>query len=186
MSVEYWAHILAAIFSTLEIDSRGRHGTLAQAHRPGNACRLGGMTHINNLRSRSKCSQIPAGVYDPGRERIIFQRCNSAINRKALSNASQINDQPAAESNVVFIVENDVAPAPATTKPRVRSRKIIPFHELPGHCYVENAIAFTSKFLCGFQNAPCPWIDFDRSALRVANHSDHIASRFVIIHSSLE
>jgi len=26
--------------------------------------------------------------------------------------ASQINDQPAAESNVVFIVENDVAPAP--------------------------------------------------------------------------
>src|SRR5437870_5404700 len=154
MSVEYWAHILAAIFSTLEIDSRGRHGTLAQAHRPGNAYRLGGMTHINNLRSRSKCSQITAGVYDSGRDRIIFQHCNSAINRKATSvasainrkafaTASQIKAQPAAEVNVVFIVENDVAPAPATTKPRVRSRKIIPFHELPGHCDVENAIAFT-------------------------------------------
>src|SRR5947208_6001512 len=150
MSVEYWAHILAAIFSTLEIDSRGRHGTLAQAHRPGNACRLGGMTHINNLRSRSKCSQITAGVYDSGRDRIIFQRCNSAINRKALSNASQINDQPAAESNVVFIVENDVAPASATAKPSVRTRKIIPLHQLPIHRYVENANAFTLILLCVF------------------------------------
>src|SRR5438874_9184664 len=130
MSVEYWAHILAAIFSTLEIDSRGRHGTLAQTHRPGNACRLGGMTHINNLRRRSKCSQITPGVYESGRDTIIFQRCNSAINRKALGYSSQINNHGVAESNLVFIVENDVAPASPAAKPRVRFRKIIPFHQL--------------------------------------------------------
>jgi len=34
-------------------------------------------------------------------------------------------------------------PAYATAKSPIRPRKIIPFHELPGHRDVENAIAFT-------------------------------------------
>src|SRR6266480_2796138 len=90
-----------------------------------------------------------------------------------------------AESNVVFIVENDVAPAYATAKPRVGSRKKIPFHQLPGHRDVENAIAFTRKFLCGFQNAPGPWMNFDRAARSMAIHSRDIAGRIVKTHQPL-
>jgi hypothetical protein len=140
------------------------------------------MTHINNFRPRSKRSQITASIYDSGRDGIIFQGSNSTINRKALGNASQINDHAAAESNAVFIVENDVAPAAATAKPRVNSRKIIPFHELPRHRDVENAIAFTRKLLRGLQNAPCPWMNFDRPMRSVAIHSRDIAGRIVKTH----
>src|SRR5947209_1436409 len=103
------------------------------------------MAHIHKFRRRSKRSQVTASIYDSGRDGFIFQGSNSTINRKPLGNASQINDHAAADSNVVFIVENDVAPAAATAEPRVSSRKIIPFHELPGHRNVENAIAFTRK-----------------------------------------
>jgi hypothetical protein len=99
--IKQWAHILAPKFSPPKIDSRGRHGTLAQPHGSGNACRLGRMAHMNELRSRSKNSQVTASVYDSGRDAMIFEGFNSTVNREAFGDTSQVNDHPPAESNVV-------------------------------------------------------------------------------------
>ena len=111
---------------------------------------------MNKLRCRSKHSQIPPGIYDSGDDAIILQGFNSTIDGKTFGDASKIDNQPPSESNVAFVVENDVAPAPATAKPFTRFRKIVPLHELSANRDVENAIAFARKFLRTFQNAPCP------------------------------
>ena len=91
----------------------------------------------------------------------------TSVQRKAIEQASSVrvlHDEQQVwrvSGGGWFIVENDVAPASATAKPRVGSRKKIPFHQLPGHRDVENAIALARKFLGAFQNAPRPWMNFD-------------------------
>jgi hypothetical protein len=84
--------MLAAKFSTPEIDPRSRHGAFAQSHRSGNAFWLGRVAHMNKMRTRSKYSQIAAGVYDSSRNAIIFQGLNSTIDRVAFGDASEINN----------------------------------------------------------------------------------------------
>jgi hypothetical protein len=100
------------------------------------------MAQMNKLRCRSKRSQIPPGIYDSGNDAIMLQGFNSTIDCKTFGDASKIDNQRPVESNVAFVVENDVAPAPATAKPFTRFRKIGPLHELSANGNIENPIAF--------------------------------------------
>src|SRR6266540_3513080 len=81
--------MLAAMFSTREINSGGRQGTFAQSDYSGNTSGLRGMTHINKLRCRSKRSQIPAGVDDSGHNSSIFQSLDGAIDRKTFGDPAK-------------------------------------------------------------------------------------------------
>jgi hypothetical protein len=48
------------------------------------------MAHMNDLRSRSKNSQVTASVYDSGRDAMIFEGFNSTVNREAFCDTSQV------------------------------------------------------------------------------------------------
>src|SRR4029453_14030230 len=104
------------MLSTFEVNPRSRHGVLAQSHRSGNACWLGRMAQMNELRIRSKCSQIPSGIYNSCLDAIIFQNLNGTIDGKAFGDSSKIDNQVAAKKDFIRTAKKDVARGRGWTK----------------------------------------------------------------------
>ena len=139
------------------------------------------MSHVDKLWCRSKYPNVAASVYDSSHDAISFQRLNGAIDRETFRDPPKVDNQRLAESNVALLFQNNVAPT-ATAKTHIRSRKIIPVHQLPGRRDVENAIAVARKFMRAFQNTRRRGMNTHRFVKRVAIHARNVAFRVVKTH----
>src|SRR5205814_7347711 len=122
---------------------------LAKSHPSSSAFRLRGMTKVHEPRRRSENTQVATAIHDVRRDVIAFQNLNRATDGETFRDPAETNQKGRAKTDTADSFKNDIAPAaPAVT--RTVPRKIIPFHQLPGHCDVENAISVAIKFLCEF------------------------------------
>src|SRR5581483_10826742 len=154
--VKQWSHMYAAIFSTLEIGSRSRHGTLAQPHRSGNARRISGMSQMNKPRCRPKCSQVATGIYDSGGNTVVFQGFDSTINRKTFGDPAKVDNQRAAEKDLVVTAKKDVTRGRGWTELITAIRKVIPLRKQSSDGNIKRALALFGKPLCDFHDLPGP------------------------------
>jgi len=154
------------VFFASKIDSGCCNRALAESHRSSSTVRLLGVAKVHELPCRSENTQVATGIYDPCHDALAFQNSTARSTAKPFAirrNQSITGD----ESDMAGDFKNYIAPA-APAKTRTVPRKIIPFHQLPGHCDVENAIGVMRKFLRGFQDAPCPRMNAHQFVTRVA------------------
>src|SRR5215472_13407807 len=85
---------------------------------------------------------------------------------------------------MVVFFKNDVAPN-AVANTCIMFGKIIPFHQLPRRCDIENAMAVARKFARGFQDAPRPWMNAHWSVKSVAIYARKLALPVVKTHQLL-